>query len=196
MATISLIKGQKISLQKGDGGALTRFCAGANWGAHPNGVGIDLDLHAAMFSEDKRLLEHIFYGNLQSSNKAIFSSGDDRTGDVGGDDGLDNEIMTMDFTKLPANCAFVAVFLCSFKGDDFAVVPHAEVRIYEGTAEKVNNVVASYKIGKDPGFAGSVVMIMGVFYKRNGEWKFNAIGTPTRDTNYLGALESIKNKFL
>jgi len=196
MAAINLVKGQKINLQKGGGGALTKFCARANWGAHPDGRGIDLDLHAAMYTEDKRLLEHIFYGNLESSNRAIFSSGDDRTGDVGGDDGLDNEIMTMDFSKLPANCSKVAVFLCSFNGDDFAIVPHAEVRIYEGTAERVSNVVASYKVGKDPSFAGSVVMIMGVFYKHNGEWKFNAIGTPTRDTNYNGALASIQSKFL
>jgi len=196
MAVINLVKGQKINLQKGSGGALTKFCAGANWGAHPNGKPIDLDLHAAMFTDDKQLLEHIYFGHLASSNRAIFSSGDDRVGDIGGDDGLDNEIMTMDFTKLPANCAHVVVFLCSFQGDDFAVVPHAEVRIYEGTAERVTNVVASYKIGKEPSFAGSVVMIMGVFYKRNGEWKFNAIGTPTKDKNYKEALETIKAKFL
>jgi tellurium resistance protein TerZ len=24
-------------------------------------------------------------------------------------------------------------------------------------------------------------MVMGVFYKKNGEWKFNAIGEPTKD---------------
>ena len=196
MAAISLVKGQKISLQKGGGGALTKFCAGANWGAHPNGDAIDLDLHAALFTEDKQLIEHVFYGHLESANRAIFSSGDDRTGDVGGDDGLDNEIMTMDLTKVPANCTKVAVFLCSFNGDDFAVVPHAEVRIYEGTADHVSNVVASYKIGKEPSFAGSVVMIMGVFYKHNGEWKFNAIGTPTKDKNYNEALTTIKAKFL
>jgi tellurium resistance protein TerZ len=196
MATINLVKGQKINLQKGGGGALTKFCAGANWGAHPNGNPIDLDLHAAMFSEDKQLLEHIYFGNLESNNKAIFSSGDDREGDVGGDDGLDNEIMTMDLSKLPANCSKVAVFLCSFGGDDFAVVPHAEVRIYEGTAERVSNVVASYKVGKEASFRGSVVMVMGIFYKHNSEWKFNAIGTPTSDTDYDGALATIKSKFL
>lgn len=196
MATINLVKGQKISLQKGSGGALTKFCAGANWGALSDGSPIDLDLHAAIFSDDKQLMEHIFFNNLSSSNKAIFSSGDDRTGDIGGDDGLDNEIMTIDLTKLPTKGAYVAVFLCSFQGVDFTVVPHAEVRIYEGTAERVNNVVASYKIGKDPSYAGSVVMIMGVFYKRNGEWKFNAIGTPTKDKNFNQALITIKDKFL
>ncbi len=196
MATINLVKGQKINLQKGGGGSLTKFCAGANWGAHPNGSPIDLDLHAAMFTDDKQLLEHIYFGNLASTNRAIFSSGDDRSGDVGGDDGLDNEIMTMDFTKLPANCSKVAVFLCSFGGDDFAIVPHAEVRIYEGTAEHVSNVVASYKIGKEPSFSGFVVMVMGIFYKHNGEWKFNAVGTPTKDSDYNQALVTIKNKFL
>ena len=196
MATINLVKGQKINLKKDNGSALTKFCAGANWGAHPNGDSIDLDLHAAIFSENKQLLEHIFFGNLESSNRAIFSSGDDRSGDLDGDDGLDNEIMTMDFTKLPTNCSKVAIFLCSFGGDDFSTVPHAEVRIYEGTLDKVNNVIASYKIGKEAIFSGCIVMIMGIFYKNNGEWKFNAVGTPTKDKDYANALSTIKAKFL
>jgi len=193
---INLIKGQKINLQKSDGNSLTKLCAGANWGAHPNGNSIDLDLHAALYTEDKQLLEHIYYSNLESTNRAVFSSGDDRSGDIGGDDGLDNEIMSIDFTKLPTNCSKIAVFLCSFGGDDFATVPHAEVRIYEGTANKVNNVVASYKISKEPSFSGNVVMIMGVFYKHNGVWKFNAVGTPTKDKNFEEALATIKAKFL
>jgi tellurium resistance protein TerZ len=196
MTAISLVKGQKINLQKGGGGALTKFCAGANWGAHPNGDSIDLDLHAAMFTEDKQLIEHIFFGNLNASSGAIKHSGDDLVGDVGGDDGLDNEILTMDFSKLPSNCSKVAIFLCSFRGDDFAIVPHAEVRIYEGTPDRVSNVVASYKIGKDPSFSGSVVMVMGIFYKHNSEWKFNAVGTPTRDQSYSDALTTIKSRLL
>ncbi|HEX2899279.1 MAG TPA: TerD family protein, partial [Bacteroidia bacterium] len=131
---VSLVKGQKISLKKESGAAITQFCAGANWGAHASGRSIDLDLHASLFSEDKQLIEHVYFAKLASSNNAVFLSGDDLKGDVGGDDGQDNETLTFHLDRLPANCAKVAVFLCSYSKDDFAAVPHAEVRIYEGMA--------------------------------------------------------------
>jgi tellurium resistance protein TerZ len=193
---VSLVKGQKISLKKDNGSAIMQFCAGANWGAHPSGRSIDLDLHAGLFSEDKQLLEHVFFAKLASSNNAVYLSGDDLKGDVGGDDGRDNETLTFNMDRLPANCAKVAVFLCSYSKDDFAVVPHAEVKIYEGMAANPGNVVATYRVGVEPAFAGHVVMVMGIFYKHNGEWKFNAIGTPLRDATYTAALASIKATML
>ena len=189
---VSLVKGQKISLKKEDGSAITHVCAGANWGAHASGRSIDLDLHAGLYSDDKQLLEHVYFANLSSTNYAVYLSGDDLKGDVGGDDGLDNETVAIDVTRLPANCTKVALFLCSYSKDDFAAVPHAEVRIYEGMPGVVKNVVATYRIGSEPVFAGHVVMVMGVFYKHNGEWKFNAVGTPTRDKTYSEALASIR----
>ena len=57
---ISLIKGQKISLKKESGAALTKFCAGANWGVLPNGDSVDLDLYVATFDANKNPLEIIF----------------------------------------------------------------------------------------------------------------------------------------
>jgi tellurium resistance protein TerZ len=38
-------------------------------------------------------------------------------------------------------------------------------------------------------------MVMGVFYKKNGEWKFNAIGEPTEDKDLKGTLNSVINKY-
>jgi tellurium resistance protein TerZ len=39
-------------------------------------------------------------------------------------------------------------------------------------------------------------MVMGVFYKRNGEWKFNAIGDPTADRKLQETIETVKQKYL
>jgi tellurium resistance protein TerZ len=193
---ISLVKGQKISLKKESGAAITQFCAGANWGAHASGRSIDLDLHAALFTEDKQLIEHVYFARLASATNAVYLSGDDTKGDVGGDDGQDNETLTFHLDRLPANCAKVAVFLCSFSKDDFAAVPHADVRIYEGMPGVVHNVVASYRVSTEPNFAGSIVMVMGMFYKHNGEWKFNALGTPTKDSSYTAAIATIRTTML
>lgn len=197
MAEISLVKGQKINLKKSDGSSLTRFCAGANWGVLPSGEAVDLDLYAATFDANGNTVEIIGWGeSWESSNRSIQHSGDDLVGDEDGDDGLDNEIITVDLSRLDSRVEKIALFLTSFRGHDFAIVPHASVRIYEGSNEHVTNVIARYDIGREPNFAGNVVMIMGMFYKHNGAWKFNAIGVPTKDTNYRQAMDSIKRMFL
>ena len=197
MATINLVKGQKINLKKESGAAIIKFCAGANWGVLPNGDSVDLDLYVATFDGNKNTVEIIGWGEeWESSTGALKHSGDDTVGDEGGDDGLDNEIVTVDLGKLQSNVEKLVVFLTSFRGQDFAIIPHAAVRIYEGTNERVSNVIANYAIGKEPSFAGHVVMVLGMFYKHNGEWKFNAIGTPTRDRTYEDAVNTIKAKFL
>lgn len=197
MATINLVKGQKINLKKDSGASLTKFCAGANWGVLPNGDSVDLDLYVTTFDGNKNTVEIIGWGEKwESSTGALKHSGDDTVGDEGGDDGLDNEIVTVDLGKLQSNVEKLVVFLTSFRGQDFAVIPHAAVRIYEGTNERVSSVFANYAIGKEPSFAGHVVMVLGLFYKHNGEWKFNAIGTPTLDRTYKDAVNTIKASFL
>jgi tellurium resistance protein TerZ len=197
MATINLVKGQKINLKKENGAAITKFCAGANWGVMPNGDSVDLDLYVASFDSNKNTLEIIGWGEQWESRAgAMQHSGDDLVGDEGGDDGLDNEIVTVDLSRLQSTVDKIAVFLTSFRGQDFSAIPHASVRIYEGTNERVTNVIANYAIGKEPSFAGHVVMVLGLFYKHNGEWKFSAIGTPTKDRTYKDAITTIKSKFL
>jgi tellurium resistance protein TerZ len=197
MAAINLVKGQKINLKKENGLAITRFCAGANWGVLPNGASVDLDLYVATFDSNKNVVEIIGWGEeWESITGAMEHSGDDLVGDEGGDDGLDNEIVTVDLSLLQNNVDKIAVFLTSFRGQDFSIIPHAAVRIYEGTNERVTNVIANYAIGKESSFSGHVVMVLGLFYKHNGEWKFNAVGTPTKDRTYQDAVRTIQAKFL
>jgi len=109
---------------------------------------------------------------------------------------LDNEVITVDLAKLPAAVSKIAFVLNSFRGHDFKTIPFASIRIYEGTSSHVNEVFATYDIANDATFAGSVSMVMGVFYKKNGEWKFNAIGEATRDSDLQGTLSTVISKYL
>ena len=68
--------------------------------------------------------------------------------------------------------------------------------MFEGTPSKVNEVFAKYDIANDKTFAGSVSMVLGVFYKRNNEWKFNAIGTPTQDRTLEQTTATIQQNHL
>jgi len=202
---INLQKGQRISLEKTNGTKLQQVCVGINWGAIEKkglfGFGsskeaVDLDASCAVYNENKQLLEVVYFGNLASKDGTIKHSGDDRTGDTGGDDGLDNEVITVDLSRLPANAAYVAFVLNSFQGQDFASIPFASIRIYEGSATRVNEVFATYDIANGANFAGHVSMVLGVFYKKNSEWKFNAIGEPTKDKKLEQTVQTVTQSYL
>ena len=201
---INLTKGQRINLEKSNGSKLNNICIGINWGAIEkkgwlggvSKVAVDLDASCAVYDDSKKLREVIYFGNLKSSDGSIKHSGDDLTGDMGGDDGLDNEVITLDFSQLNPSLSYVAFVLNSFKGQDFGTIPFASIRIYEGTPKRVNEVFATYDIANGSGFSGHVSMVMGVFYKKNGEWKFNAVGEPTKDKKLEETINTVTQKFL
>lgn len=200
---INLEKGQRINLEKNNGNKLQTICVGINWGAiEKKGLfgtkkeAVDLDGSCAVYDVNKTVIDTVSFKKLQSSDQAIKHSGDDLTGDLNGDDGIDNEVITLDFSRLNSNANYVAFFINSFRGQDFKDIPFASIRIYEGTPTRVQEVFAKFDVANDKNFAGSVSMILGVFYKRNNEWKFNAIGTPTADKKLEESVVTIQQNFL
>jgi len=200
---INLEKGQRINLEKSNGAKLQNICVGINWGAiEKKGFfgtkkePVDLDASCAIYDENKKHIDTVSFRQLKSNDQAIRHSGDDLTGDLNGDDGLDNEVITVDLTKLSPNATYLGFFINSFRGQDFKDIPFASIRIYEGTPTRVQEVFAKYDIANEKAFEGSVSMILGVFYKRSGEWKFNAVGTPTADKKLEQTVVTIQQNHL
>lgn len=201
---INLEKGQRINLEKSNGSKLQNICVGINWGAiekkglfgGSSKTAVDLDASCAVYDGSKNNIDTVSFRKLRSTDQAIKHSGDDLTGDLNGDDGLDNEVITLDFSKLNPAAEYVGFFVNSFRGQDFKDIPFASIRIYEGTPTSVSEEFARYDIANDKSFAGNVTMILGVFYKRNGDWKFNAIGTPTGDKKLEETVVTIQNNHL
>jgi len=198
---INLVKGQKINLKKSNGSDLNSFCVGANWGAiekkgffGTKKVAVDLDLSAGIFDSNKKLKDVVYYGKLRYAG--INHSGDDLTGDIDGDDGLDNEVIEINLSSISSDVESIVFVLNSFKKQDFATIPFASIRLYDGTPTVVNEEVATYNIASDSKFSGYVSMILGKLYKRNGEWKFSAIGEPTKDKNLKDTLETVASKHI
>lgn len=206
---INLAKGQRIDLRKTNGSSLTNFCVGVNWGAietkaffglSKNVQKIDLDLSCVLIDDKNNLCDHLYSplykpellkqyglskGKLKTGDSALRHTGDDRAGDSGGDDGLDNEIITVDLSRLNANVAQIFFFLNNVGNEDFSQIPYAKIRMFEGSPTMVKEVFASYNVAAEGQYAGKKAVIMGKLYKKNEEWKFNAIGDPTEDT-FLG----------
>lgn len=203
---INLTKGQRIDLRKASGASLTDFCVGVNWGGiETRGFlgltkkieDVDLDLSAALIDTKGALCDHIYSplylpdllakcglppGKLIAANGALKHTGDDRAGDSGGDDGLDNEIITVSLNQVPANVAQIFFFLNSCGNEDFSMIPYAKIRMFEGTPTNVKEVFASYNVAAESQYKGKRALILGRLYRKASEWKFAAIGDPTEDT--------------
>ena len=219
---INLSKGQKIDLRKSSGEQLTSFCVGVNWGAIETekpglfGFGtkkviedVDLDLSCVMTDAAGEMIDWIYspdynaylrknnlpLGKLASQENALRHSGDDRQGDVGGDDGLDNEIISVNLNKIDKKVEKIFFFLNIYLNEgqhfDFSSIPFAKIRMYEGTPTRVNNVHASYDVVTDSSYRGKQALVMGKLYKRNNEWKFDAIGESTSDKIFLETIKHI-----
>jgi tellurium resistance protein TerZ len=200
---INLEKGQRINLEKSNGAKLQNICVGVNWGAiEKKGFfgskkeAVDLDASCAVYDDKKNHIDSVNFKKLVSSDRAIKHSGDDLTGDLNGDDGLDNEVITLDFSQLTPSANYVAFFINSFRGQDFKDIPFASIRIYEGTPTKVSQEFARFDVANDATFAGNVSMVLGVFYKRNEEWKFSAVGVPTSDKKLEQTIVTIQQNHL
>jgi tellurium resistance protein TerZ len=207
---INLSKGQKIDLKKSSGESLTNFCVGVNWGAIESKGGlfglskkitnIDLDLSCILVDDQNNICDHLYSplyrvevlqqfglpkGKLQSVDGAMRHTGDDLQGDTGGDDGLDNEIITVDLARINPKVQQIFFFLNNAGKEDFSQIPYSKIRMYEGTPTRVNSVFADYNVSAEGQYGGKRSIIMGKLYKRSGEWKFSAIGDPTEDV-FLG----------
>jgi tellurium resistance protein TerZ len=217
---INLQKGQKIDLRKDSGETLTNFCVGVNWGAiqkkalfglTTTTTNVDLDLSCILIDDNNNLCDHLFSplynidilqkyglpkGKLISVDGALKHTGDDLEGDKGGDDGLDNEIITVDLTKIASNVSKIFFFLNNVGPEDFSQIPYSKIRMYEGTPTMVKSVFASYNVSAESSYTGKKALIMGKLYKRDGNWKFDAIGDPTAD-GFLGqTIHTIINSYL
>ena len=171
---------------------------------------MDLDLSCIMTDSDGAICDHIYSplykpsflsqygmpaGKVDSNDKALHHSGDDRKGDEGGDDGLDNEIITVDLNKISPSVQQIFFFLNNCGKEDFSQIPYAAIRMYEGTPDRVKEVFAQYDVAASPQYKGKLALIMGKLYRKNGEWKFAAIGDAYEDANLCLTIKRILTNY-
>lgn len=175
--SISLSKGQKISLSKEDT-SLKKIIVGLGWDTNKYSGGYDFDLDASCFelgANDKitKDSDFIYYGNLDSTDGAIHHTGDDTTG--GNSNDGDDEQIIVDITKVPDNIqkiAFTAtIYAANKRNQNFGQVSNAYVRLVN---EDTGNEVIRYNLGED--FSIETAIVICEVYRHNGEWKFNAVG--------------------
>lgn len=173
---INLSKGQKVDLTKGNP-SLRNLMVGLGWDVNEFDGGYDFDLDASAFvlgadgkcPTDK---DFIFYGNLVHQSGAVEHMGDNLTGSGDGDD----EQIVVDLSRIPANIERIAFTVTIYDADvrrqNFGQVSNAYIRIVD---QATGAEVIHYDLGED--FSIETAIVVGELYKRNGDWKFNAIGS-------------------
>ncbi|MDE5781528.1 MAG: TerD family protein [Lachnospiraceae bacterium] len=173
---ISLSKGQKVDLTKGNPG-LKKMMVGLGWDVNTFDSGADFDLDAAAFmlGENGKCpteKEFVFYGNLKHLSESVVHMGDNLTGEGEGDD----EQILVDLSKVPQNVSKIAFTVTIYEAEqrrqNFGQVSNAYIRIVD---ETTGQEIIRYDLGED--FSIETAVVVGELYRYNGEWKFNAIGS-------------------
>ena len=171
---ISLQKGGNVNLSK-EAPGLTKIVVGLGWDVRStDGSPFDLDGSAFLLKVDGKVRndsDFIFYNNLKSSDQSVAHSGDNRTGDGAGDD----ETVTIDLTKVPADVDRIAICATIHEGDarrqNFGMVQKAFIRTVNGSS---NAEIARYDLSEDG--STEAAMIFGEVYRAGADGKFKAIG--------------------
>lgn len=182
---VSLQKGQKVSITKGNPG-LNKVVVGLGWDVNQfdTGGAFDLDTSAFLLTDSGKVSrpeDFVFFGNLTHPSGAVQHMGDNLTGAGDGDD----EQIKMSLSQIPDNITKIAFTVTIYEAEarrqNFGQVNNAFIRIYN---EDNGEEILRYDLGED--FSIETAAVFGELYKNNGEWKFNAIGS-----GYQGGLAAL-----
>jgi len=166
-----------INLEKGQrqGIAAPKFTVGLGWDSNTAATGEAFDLDASVFlvgANGKILSDNhfIYYNNLKSPDQAIVHVGDNLTGAGDGDD----EQITVDLSTISPDiheiCFVVTIHHADTRRQNFGQVRNSFIRIIDQT----NTELVKYELDED--FSIETAVEFGRIYKRNNEWKFEAVG--------------------
>ena len=158
---------------------------GLGWNLQ-KGFNYDLDASILTFDEKNNLQEIIYHQNLQSKNNSIIHQGDNKTGEGEGDD----EILSIDFSKLDNTTKIMAVLINSFKGNSIINVKDAFIRLYDKDKPIGINILEEC-----PDCIG---LFIGLFRKNEKSWYFEAVKEPVKGIVAKESVNDVKallNKF-
>jgi tellurium resistance protein TerZ len=189
--SISLAKGQKISLNKEGGGALSNIIMGLGWDAKKKkgflGFGsrdqeIDLDASCVMFDGGGNMVDVVWFRQLRSQDGSILHTGDNRTGAGDGDD----EQIIVDLSRVPATVTVLMFVVNSFTGQDFSQIEQAFCRIVD---KSNGQEIARYNLSSS---GNHTAQVMAKLYRHNGEWKMHALGEASSGRTFQDLLPAMR----
>lgn len=122
---------------------------------------------------------------LVSRGEYIIHTGDNLTGDGDGDD----EQIVVQLDKVPANIHKVLFIVSIYQGiqrkQHFGGVENAFIRAVDAKGKEI----ARYSLSGESTYNNMCTMVFAELYRRDGGWKFRAIGTPYATDSFVQILK-------
>ncbi|MFF1443931.1 TerD family protein [Streptomyces sp. NPDC058295] len=164
---VSLQKNQTVSLVKGGRPLLSQVKMGLGWEPAFRGKDIDLDASVIAYGPQRNHIDSCYFGKLSIVNGAIKHSGDNLTGEGGGDD----EVIVVDLGRLPQEVSGLVFTVNSFSGQKFTEVAKAYCRLLDAATGE--ELVRFDLTGAE---AQTGVLMAKLIRQFSGEWEMTAMG--------------------
>ncbi|MFH7019057.1 TerD family protein [Flavobacterium sp. FlaQc-47] len=180
---INLEKGQRQSIDA------PKFIVGLGWDSNSSSTGEGFDLDASVFliganGKIPNDNHFVYYNNLKSPDGSVIHTGDNLTGAGDGDDEkiqIDLSTVSPDITEISF---VVTIHHADTRRQNFGQIRNSFIRIVDQT----NTELVKYELDED--FSIETAVEFGRIYKRNNEWKFEAVGIGMK-----GGLQDYLNKY-
>ncbi|WP_019060566.1 TerD family protein [Streptomyces prunicolor] len=177
---VSLQKNQTVSLVKGGRPLLSQVKMGLGWEPAYRGKDIDLDASVIAYGPQRNHVDSCYFGKLSILNGAIKHSGDNLTGEGGGDD----EVIVVDLGRIPENVTGLVFTVNSFSGQKFTEVAKAYCRLLDAaTGEEL----VRFDLTNAESQTG--VMMAKLVKQFTGEWDMTAMGDFVKSRTVRGMVK-------
>ncbi|MEU9209669.1 TerD family protein [Streptomyces sp. NPDC048415] len=177
---VSLQKNQTVSLVKGGRPLLSQVKMGLGWEPAFRGKDIDLDASVIAYGPQRNHIDSCYFGKLSIVNGAIKHSGDNLTGEGGGDD----EVIVVDLGRLPQDVTGLVFTVNSFSGQKFTEVAKAYCRLLDAATGE--ELVRFDLTNAEP----QTGVIMAKLIKQfSGEWEMTALGDFVKSRTVRGMVK-------
>ncbi|MFE7764549.1 TerD family protein [Streptomyces sp. NPDC057438] len=177
---VSLQKNQTVSLVKGGRPLLSQVKMGLGWEPAYRGKDIDLDASVIAYGPQRNHIDSCYFGKLSIVNGAIKHSGDNLTGEGGGDD----EVIVVDLGRLPQEVTGLVFTVNSFSGQKFTEVAKAYCRLLDAaTGEEL------VRFDLTSAEAQTGVMMAKLIKQFSGEWEMTAMGDFVKSRTVRGMVK-------
>lgn len=177
---VSLQKNQTVSLVKGGAPLLARVKMGLGWEPAYRGKDIDLDASVIAYGPQRNHVDSCYFGKLSILNGAIKHSGDNLTGEGGGDD----EVIVVDLGRIPAEVTGLVFTVNSFTGQKFTEVAKAYCRLVDATTDE-----ELVRFDLTSAEAQTGVMMAKLVRQFSGEWDMTAMGEFVKSRTVRGMVK-------
>jgi tellurium resistance protein TerD len=221
---INLVKGQTIDLRKNDKGEsfdLASVTIGLGWDVRQKSTGIlgklfgggkeeEYDLDAIAFLLDKngkvanlgetrpisgqnRAFQGgdvIYFNALKHDSGHIWLTGDNRTGAGDGDD--EQIIVKLDSLneRYDKILFLVSIYQGQKNNQHFGMIDNAFIRAVDSKGKEI----AKFSLSGDATYNGKCSMTFAEAYRKDGSWKFRAIGETHQTDNFVEILKKYVNQ--